>query len=158
MPVALVYMDFNCCVSARDIMSVLLEKSLRVKWDNHIEKFDTEYTGKSDEMILHTINKFPIRNRETVAKAAFSKMQDETVIVMYSIEHENFLPQPNTQKVDLYFSVMKILEHVDCTFLMFMLHSDEKLPPSSNTTKLKLAQLSQWLSKFSRAVHQFKKL
>lgn len=158
MPVALVYMDFNQFVSARDIMSVLLDKDLRVKWDNDIEKFDTKYTGKSDEMILHMINKFPIRNRETISKAAFSKTQDETVIVMYSIEDENFLVQPNTQKVDLYFSVMKILEHPDSTFLMFMLQSDDRLSPDSNTTKLKLTQLSQWLTKLSRAVLQFNKL
>ena len=151
-------MDFGCRVSARDIMSVLLEKSSRVKWDNDIEKFDTEYTGKSDEMILHMINRFPIRNRETVAKAAFSKTQDETVIVMYSIESENFLPQPKTQKVELYFSVMKILEQADSTLLMFMLQSDDKLPAGSNTSKLKLAQLSQWFTKFSRAVLEFKKL
>lgn len=88
-------------------------------------------------------------------KVVISETQNETVIVMYSLNQEGFIPQPNTVKVELYFSMMKILEESDSTLMTFIMQIDGKIP--SSATKLKLAYLSQWIGKFSKAVQEYQR-
>lgn len=121
-----------------------------------MDRFSILSNEKPNEFSIHLVNKLPIVNTEMLSKVVYNETLDETVIVMYSLNQQNF-SKSSTVKVELYFSVMKILEQRDSTLMSLVIQIDDKLPLDSNATKLKLAYLSQWIAKFSKTAVEYER-
>ena len=154
LPVTLGLLDFGFVVPSKEVINLLYESDLRMSWDQNLESVKL-IQNSPNVFFLRLLKKFPFKSREFILKVVVKTQSNQTSVIYYSVPNKDFPVCEERERGECLFGMAKILERNSSTLFMQIEQVDNKQNPKPSICNLAATELTQWLSVFKRAVHDY---